>query len=855
MRDLREYRQRRDPGRTPEPFGEESAARALPPGAARGFVVQQHAAQRMHWDLRLEIGAVLVSWAVPRGPSLDPAERRLAVQTEDHPLEYADFEGVIPAGNYGAGAMIVWDRGSYRTADGSAPEAGLAAGKLDLLLEGHKLRGRFALVRTRGAARAKTGAEASRDWLLIRKGERPAEAGELVETQPASVLSGLTVEERAAGATRDAEVEARLRAWRAPRRAFDLAALRPMLATPGDEPFSRAGWLFELKYDGVRVLVAKRAGEVRVAARSGADRTATYPEIAAAAAQLPLGEFVLDGEIVALDERGGSSFERLQSRFTQTDPAAIARARAEIPVVLQVFDCLFAGGRDLRGLPLARRKQILSLFAPRLGVVRFADHVEGDGLALFEAAERHGLEGVVAKRAESVYETGRRSPRWIKLRVPRCTRLAIVALLPGRGSRGRLGSLMLAWHRETKTGRALVYAGNAGSGLSERAIDALLPRLEALRVAKPAFEGVPAPLPRGASFVRPELVCRVRYTEVTSAGLLRHPVYEGLAEDARPEECEAPREHPQDLSPPAAAAPEPADGPSQHAPPLALTRLDKVFWPAEGYTKGDLLAYYEAVWPWLEPYLRDRPVVLTRYPDGIEGKHFYQKNAPDFTPEWARRERIDGTDYFLCNDLRTLLHVVNSGAIPLHVWSARLGSLERPDWLILDLDPKGAPFAQVVQVARHLHGLLEGLGAPHFVKTSGQDGLHVLVPLGARLGHEEAKALGEVLARVVCAERGEIATVARPLAARGGKVYVDYLQNGRGKLIAAPLSVRPRPGAPVSMPLAWSQVTARLDPVRFHIRSAPRRLAKGGDPLRGLLGEPADVEALLGALGERLGAV
>ena len=303
---------------------------------------------------------------------------------------------------------------------------------------------------------------------------------------------------------------------------------------------------------------------------------------------------------------------------------------------------------------------------------------------------------------------------------------------------------------------------------------------------------------------------------------------------------------------PRASLPEPAAPAPERSGKLELTRLDKVFWPVEGYTKGDLLAYYEAIWPWLAPYLRDRPVVLTRYPDGIEGKHFYQKNAPEFTPEWVEREVIEGTDYFICNELRTLLYVINSGAIPLHVWSARRGDLERPDWLILDLDPKQAPFAHVVEIARYIHQLLDELETPHFAKTSGQDGLHVLVPLGARLDHRDATALAEVLARAVVADLPEIATVARPLAARGDKVYVDYLQNGRGKLIAAPFSVRPRPHAPVSTPLTWGQITRRLDPSRWTIKTTPRRMGQKGDPMTGVLSAPADVERLLSRLAERL---
>jgi bifunctional non-homologous end joining protein LigD len=839
--DLKRYREKRDPARTPEPFGG-AAARALPPAAPRAFVVQQHAARRTHWDLRLEVEGVLASWAVPKGPSLDPAQRRLAVRTEDHPLDYAHFEGVIPKGNYGAGAMIVWDAGAYRTHDAKAPAAALEEGKLDLELFGHKLRGRFALVRTRGGE--------GRDWLLIRKGAPPAEAVELVEREPGSVLSGLTVEELAAGESRDAQVEQALRRLRAPRRPLRAGDLRPMLATTVDEPFSRKGWLFELKYDGVRVIASKDAeGRAGLSARSGRDVTALYPEVARALRHLPLAEFAIDGELVAPDERGVASFERIQRRFTQVDLQQVPRLELEFPVLLYAFDCLSALGRDLRGLALVRRKELLSLFCPRLAQVRFADHVEGDGEALFEAAREHALEGIVAKRAESRYESGRRSKSWQKVKVPRSACLVVVGLLPGKGSRAALGSLMLAWHREGE----LRYAGNAGSGLGEAGIREILEASADRARPGPAFAGAPDPLPRGATFVEPALVCEVRYSEVTSAGLLRHPVFLKLRPDLTPQECRAPAALEVVEERRATETASQAAGAQQPAETLQLTRLDKVFWPVEGFTKGDLLAYYEAVWPWLSPYLRDRPVVLTRYPDGIEGKSFYQKNAPEFTPEWVERRSIDGSDYFLCNDLRTLLYVVNSGAIPLHVWHARVDRLDRPDWLVLDLDPKEAPFAHVVRIARHLHALLRELGAAHFAKTSGQAGLHVLLPLGGSLSHQESRALAEVIARCVCAELPEIATVARPLAARADKVYVDFLQNGRGKLIASPLSVRPRPGAPLSMPLFWTQVTARLDPARWNIESAVRQLERRGDPFRGVLGEGVDVPALLARLERRVG--
>jgi bifunctional non-homologous end joining protein LigD len=720
--------------------------------------------------------------------------------------------------------------------DGRSPAEGLAAGKLDLALEGHKLRGRFALVRTRRGE--------GRDWLFFAKGrEAPAEP-DVVAAEPASVFSGLTVEELRAGRTLDAELAAAADAAGAPRRALDATRLRPMLATPEERPFRRKGWLFELKYDGVRVLAEKDGERVRLFARTGGERTGQYAEVAKALRHLPVSSAIVDGEIVALDALGRSSFERIQRRFTPSDAEAVAQAQREIPVVLYAFDLLAVAGHDLRALPLVRRKELLARLAPRLGFVRFADHVEEDGLALYEAARAHGLEGIVAKRADSRYEAGQRAKSWLKLKVARSASLVIAGSVPGKGSRKGLGSLVLVGRRDGEW----VYAGNVGSGLDAASLAKLEAELSARAIARPAFSGgPPQKWPEGVRFVLPEQVCEVRYTEVTSAGVLRHPVFVGLRDDVDPAECAAPR--------PRATTPEPRGDTEPSAPPepaLRLTRLDKVFWPVEGYTKGDLLAYYERIWPWIEPYLKDRPLVLTRYPDGIEGKFFYQKNAPEFTPEWVQRQTIDDTDYFVCNELRTLLHVVNSGAIPLHVWSARVGSLERPDWLILDLDPKQAPFSAVVTIARHLHALLDALGAANYVKTSGQDGIHVMLPLGGLLSHDEARSLAEAIARTVVAELPELATVTRPVAARGDKVYVDHLQNGRGKLIAAPFSVRPRPGAPVSMPLAWAEVTQRLVPARFHIANAAARLAKRGDPLREVLGPGVDAVRLLDGLARRL---
>ncbi len=827
---LRVYRDKRDASRTPEPFGATTSGGERTGGS---FVVQQHAARRMHW----EVNGVLASWAVPRGPSADPKEKRLAVRTEDHPIEYADFEGIIPPGNYGAGATIVWDRGTYHTVDGTAAADGLTRGKLDVELHGHKLQGRWALVRTKG--------EGGKDWLLIKKGSGVTAGPELVVAHPRSVLSGLTVGELGAGTRRTSELAARAQAASAPRRALDAAHITPMLAETAVQAFSKDGWLFELKYDGVRILAGRApTGAVTLYYRTGRDTTATFPEIARAVAHLPCDDFIIDGEVVALDERGVASFELLQKRLGQTDPAAVKRAAVEIPIVMFCFDLLAVAGHDLRTLPLSVRKELLNILLPRVGVVRFADHVECEGEALFEEINKLRLEGVVAKRAASPYRSGQRSRDWVKIKALRTADVAIVGYLHGRGTRRDLGSLMVAWRSDGD----LVYAGNVGTGLDAPTIAALLPQLQRATRPTPAFRGTPAGPARDHVFVEPGLVAEVRYTEVTSSGYLRQPVFLRLRDDKPLAACDhLPVPHLQPLPLPA-AAPQPPRPQAE----LRLSNLDKVFWPDEGYTKGDLVRYYEEVWPWLAPYLHDRPVVLTRYPDGITGKSFFQKNAPGFTPEWVQTFRIEDTDYFICNDLQTLLYVINSGCIPLHVWSARRETLDRPDWAILDLDPKGAPFQHVTAVARHINTLLDALDVPHFVKTSGQDGLHVLVPLGAMLTHAEARAFAEVLARIIVDEQSDIATVARAVGARQGKVYVDFLQNGHGKTIAAPLSVRPRSGAPVSTPLRWPEVGGRLDPARFTIRTVPKRLRRFDDPMRRVLEVRTDIHAALAALSARM---
>lgn len=834
---LGRYRAKRALERTPEPAGALRPAAGDPfAGGGHRFVVHQHAARRLHYDLRLELDGVLRSWAVPKGPSYDPADKRLAVHVEDHPLEYGDFEGIIPPGNYGAGAVILWDRGHW--VPQGDPEAELRAGKLLFELRGLKLRGLWTLVKLR---------KSEKDWLLIKERDRYARApaGEL---PPESVLSGLTVQELAEGKDRGAEIRRRLAELRAPARPVQGEAVGLMLADPVDRPFSRAGWVFELKLDGYRILAAKAGSEVRLLTRNGNDCAAAFPEVVLAVAGLPFDRLVLDGEVVILDEAGRPSFQQLQGRSRLRRPIDLRQAAQEAPATFFAFDLLGFEEFDVRPLPLVERKALLRRVLPPAGLVRYLDHFEREGEAVFEQVRKLDLEGMIAKKADSPYRAGR-SSAWLKVRTRRSEDFVVVGFTAPRGSRSGFGALHLAHYVDG----ALTYAGRAGSGFTGKELAEVRARLDRLRREGPPCGG-PVPRDRGTTWVEPELVCEVEYTEWTDEGLLRQPVFLRFRDDKRPEECVGRGAGGRAETPGGGDAPvgPPPRPPARPSP--AFTNLDKVFWPAEGYTKRDLIEYYRAVAPWLLPYLADRPIVLTRYPDGIEGKSFFQKDAPVFVPDWIRTERMWSDqaereiDYLVCDDLESLLYVVNLGTIPLHVWASRVASLERPDWCVLDLDPKEAPFAHVIEVARACHRLCERIGLPSFVKTSGSSGLHVLIPLGRRYTYAQGRSLAELLARVIAAELPDIATVTRQVSRRDGRVYLDYVQNGAGRLLVAPFSVRPLPGAPVSFPLEWREVTARLDIRRFTIRTAVERLERRGDPLRPVLALAPDLDRALSAL-------
>lgn len=626
-----------------------------------------------------------------------------------------------------------------------------------------------------------------------------------------------------------------------PRREVTPANTPVMLATLVDQPFSRPGWLFEPKYDGVRLLAFRNGARVELYMRSGQEVTARYPELVMALRDLPVERFLIDGEIVAVDERGRPSFQRLQARMGLTRPADIERGRALVPVSGVFFDVLALDGRDLRALPLHERKALLALLLPPRGVLSYGAHVTEDGEGFFSESCKQQLEGIVAKKADSRYEGGR-SRDWLKIKCQQRQEFVIGGYTDPQGSRGYFGALHLGLY----DGDRLVYVSKVGTGFDGKTLKQLWDRLTALRRPTSPF-AVGTPSGRGHHWVEPKLVGEVRFTEWTDDGGLRHPAFLGLRPDKRPEECR------RELPVPVATAP--AAAPAPTLPTRAtISNPQKVFWPDDGITKGDLVAYYESVAPQLLPYLRDRPLVLTRYPDGISGKSFYQKDAPSSTPSWIRTVRIRAEevqrdiDYLVVDDVEALRWVVNLGTIPVHLWGSRVRTLEQPDWLVLDLDPKRAPFAHVVTVALSLKRILDGLDVPSYVKTSGKTGLHIFVPLGARYSYHETRGFAQLLATLGVEAEPRIATVARPLHARGGKVYIDWGQNGRGQTVVAPFSVRPLPGAPISCPLTWDEVTPQLDPMRFTIKTARTRLETVGDPMAAVLREGIDMAAALAKL-------
>jgi bifunctional non-homologous end joining protein LigD len=827
---LQSYRAKRNADSTPEPFG--STVEPVPQSMVGGkrFMIHHHAARNTHYDLRLEMDGVLRSWAIPKGPSPNMQEKRFAARVEDHPLEYGEFEGHIPEGNYGAGWTIVWDRGSWHCK--GDPLAGLEKGKLLFELRGHKLHGMWTLVRMKSG---------EKDWLFIKERDEYSSDVSTDSFPNGSVFSGLSLDVLNSGLDPAEPLLKELSKLAVTAKKTAGIQLKPMLAT-ASEPFSKKGWLFEIKYDGYRLLCEKEADKVRIISRNGNDLADTFPEIVQALSRLPFEQLIIDGEAVVHGSDGLPSFANMQLRGRLHKRSSISNSLVNLPATLYAFDLLSLNDCDLRQQPLLTRKKLLRQLLPQVGIIRFTDHVETDGGAMYQAAERMGLEGVVGKEAESKYRPGR-SKSWLKVRVDRSDDFVVMGYFCKRNGKG-ISSLLIGQYKDN----ALVYNGRVGSGLNEAELSQYQQRLRDVGAADPPDS---APSTDEYHWRQPALVCEVRFKQFTSAGQLRHPVFLRHRSDKDPLECVRSETE----------LPEVEVEQESAERTIQFSNLHKIFWPEEGYSKGDIIDYYREISPWLLPWLKDRPLVLTRYPDGIEGKSFFQKDAPEYAPKWLRIEKMwsETTQreigYFVVDNVESLLYLANMATLPLHVHHSRIGKLEHPDWCVMDLDPKEAPFAHVVQVAKALHRLCDQIELPSYIKTSGSTGLHILLPLDGQFTFQQSRILGELLARIVVEQLPEICTITRSPSQREGKVYIDYLQNGTGKLIASTYCVRPKPGAPVSMPIRWRELNKSLSADRYTIKNAVARMKRlAEDPCLPVLQDRPDMMHVLANLAERFPA-
>ncbi len=848
---LETYRAKRRFDVTPEPGSSQAEALAEKKTARAGalaYVVQKHDARRLHYDLRLEVDGAMVSWAVPKGPSFDPAVRRLAVQTEDHPMAYNAFEGRIPDGEYGAGDVLIWDRGTYETVPPGQQRAMLDKGHMHVRLHGEKLAGDWHVIRTNGRGRGDdgTGQPGKAQWLLFKaKDDRANPAYDVVVERPESVVSGR------AGTRGPRRIGASERGKSA--RALLEFVGELSLATPAVQIASADDWLFEIKYDGYRLLGCKAGTEVRLYTRGAHDWTDRFGPVAAGLAKLGARECVVDGEACVVDDKGRPSFGALQDWLAGPRGGGPRSGGPKAGGILYaVFDLLWLDGRDLRGEPIEVRRELLEgLVRGQPPPVTLSRAVEGELPALLRAAKAGGLEGLIAKRRGTPYVAGR-SGNWVKLRFDRRQECAIAGYVPMAGTRDDVGALLLAVV-EAKAPGKLVYAGRVGTGFDSRMRHDLAVRLHGELAAGPAIAG--APKAKEVRWVNPTLVCECVFSEWTRDGSMRQPRFVALREDKTPLECVR-----DEASPGAELQDEPAKATvprvAGHAAtardggPVKLGNPDKILFPRDGISKREIWDYYTGVAGVMLPHLAGRPLTLQRYPNGIDGQEWYQQNAPEKTPEFVRLvdagPRHDHKKRIVCDNLETLQWLANLAALTLHGWCCHAPpeatsraaidrALAQPDYVVLDLDPGDGPWEHLVEVARAVHTLLDALKLESVVKTSGKRGVHVLVPIAPGPTHEQATAFAEQIARAVAKVLPKIATVERMKDKRGGKLYVDYGQNGEGRTVVAPYTIRARDGAVVSTPIEWGELTERLDPTAFTIRTVPARARKNGDLLAALL--------------------
>jgi len=809
---LDRYNAKRKFDSTPEPHGKAGTENK------NRFVVQRHDARKLHYDLRLEIDGVLKSWAVPKGPSMNPDHKRLAIHTEDHPIEYLTFEGTIPKGNYGAGDMEIWDHGTFETVPENTTGQQLqqlARGDLKIRFSGKKLKGDFALVKMKGKNNDK-------QWLLIKKKDQfaielPSDTGfpqENIETPKEVKVKKLSTG----------------------------SFMPPMLASQPKKIFNDPEWIYEIKWDGYRIIANIENGKVELYSRNGNPYEKLYPKIKNSLEGVQ-HDVILDGEVVVVDAEGVPNFQALQNYDAVTTQGELR---------YYVFDMLYLNGHEMINLPLIDRKSLIPEVIEGLDFIMYCDHVEGMGQAFYTRAIDAGLEGVIAKKKDSVYIPGHRSENWIKVKAILTENALICGYTDSQQGGSIFGSLILGKMEKGE----LVYIGNCGSGYTNSEQKELLAKFNKITQKMSPFQQKINLKGRKPHWLKPKLICKVKFSEYTSNGIMRHPIYKGLRDKDQQNKKTPPGIPPRDNSNSSTQRGDQANVLKVDGVPLPLTNLDKVYWPETGLRKYDLIDYYLNIAEIILPYLADRPQNLHRHPNGIRAEGFYQKDNENL-PQWAKTVILHSKsakrdiEYLLCQNEATLLYMANLGCIELNPWNSRAGSLENPDYTVIDLDPSAKnSFEEVIETARCVKDILDEASITGYCKTSGSRGLHIYIPLAGKYSYAEARDFTKLICYFVEQRLPKITTLERSIKKRNGRIYLDYMQNRKAQTLAAAYCVRPRPEAPVSAPLQWKEVKNGLEINDFTLSNMQERISEQGDLFKGILEEGIDMEAALQLLDE-----
>ncbi|WPO77871.1 DNA ligase D [Flavobacterium sp. KACC 22761] len=843
---LSKYNQKRDFKQTREPKGKigKSANELI-------FVVQKHAASHLHYDFRLEINGVLKSWAVPKGPSMDPEIKRLAMMVEDHPYSYKDFEGTIPEGNYGAGNVIVWDNGTFTSDEKATDEkqmlADLKKGHISFVLKGKKLKGEFSLVKLHG--------KQENAWLLIKKQDKYATDSDILEKNK-SVISKRTLEELEAKSEKiiatsaKKEHEKKSVKKKLEPKITKAEFIKPMLANTIKKPFDDEEWVFENKYDGYRTIAVINPNKIELFSRNQISFNANFKPIVEELKKVD-HTVVLDGEIVVENDSGRADFQMLQN-YLKTGIGNLK---------YYVFDLLNLDGNILTELSLLERKELLKILFNKYSFsnIFYSEHTFGDGIKQFKIAQQNKSEGIIAKKATSSYAVGNRSNNWLKIKLSNEEEAIIIGITEPKNSRKYFGAILLGQYK----GKVLKYIGKCGTGFTESVLKELYDKLQPFFTEKsPLDEKIS--LRDKIQWVKPKMVCQVKYSEWTEDKHLRHPVYLGLRIDKKAEEVQSNTNNSNSTQ----NKNEMKDS-KEHKKEndydlkvgkrvLHLTNQNKIYYPADGITKGEIIEYYNEVAPLILPYLKNRPESLNRFPNGINAPSFYQKDIDlDKTPSWLKTQKIfsesnnENIDYLICNDKETLLYMANLGCIEMNPWNSTIKKIHNPDWLVIDLDPATKDdFDIVIKTALTVKEVMDELETECLCKTSGATGLHIYIPLGAQYDYDSIKILGELIAKETQSRIPDITTIERSIKKRNNKLYIDYLQNRRGQTLAAPYSVRPKPGATVSTPLEWNEVNEKLHPSQFTIKNVLSRFEKKGDLWQPVFSKGANIKKIIQKLEE-----